>query len=108
VLCSGLSPCLYLSQPTCSISHPIAPPPLCQVEGPAEVQAWRIAACLIHPLDPKHTGATPASLLHVSSLQALLVLADKFNMQVWGVCGGDGWAGGGLGVGGRAEGVGGV
>lgn len=46
-----------------------------------------MAACLIHPLDPTHTGASPSSLLHVSSLQALLVLADKYNMQV---CGGEG------------------
>jgi hypothetical protein len=79
-----------------------------QVEGPAEVQAWRVAACLIHPLDPTHSGASPSSLLHVSSLQALLVLADKYNMQVWGCLGGLCVGGGCVGLCWRVEGGSGV
>lgn len=52
-----------------------------QIENALEVEAWKVALCLMHPLDPIQ-GASPSSLLTIGRVKALLVLADKYNMQV--------------------------
>jgi hypothetical protein len=54
-----------------------------QVEGRKEVEAWAVALCLMHPLDPSK-GCSPTSLLSISIVKDLLMLADKYNMQVQG------------------------
>ena len=54
-----------------------------QVEGRKEVEAWAVALCLMHPLDPAK-GCSPTSLLGISIVKDLLMLADKYNMQVQG------------------------
>lgn len=51
------------------------------VESKLEVEAWRIALCLMHPLHPT-CGKTPASLVIAAAVKPLLDLADKYDLQV--------------------------
>lgn len=51
------------------------------VEGHKEVEAWKVAMCLMHPLDPT-CGKTPSSLITTCAIKPLVTLADKYNLQV--------------------------
>lgn len=51
------------------------------VDGHKEVEAWKVAVCLMHPLDPT-CGKTPSSLITTCVIKPLVTLADKYNLQV--------------------------
>ncbi|KAF8057746.1 hypothetical protein HT031_005930 [Scenedesmus sp. PABB004] len=44
-----------------------------------EVEAWKVALCLIHPLDPT-CGRSPAGLITTCAIRPLVTLADKYNI----------------------------
>uniref|UniRef100_A0A383V8Q1 Glycoside hydrolase family 13 N-terminal domain-containing protein n=1 Tax=Tetradesmus obliquus TaxID=3088 RepID=A0A383V8Q1_TETOB len=50
-----------------------------EVEHHKEVEAWKVALCLMHPLDPT-CGRSPSSLLTTCTIRPLVALADKYNL----------------------------
>jgi hypothetical protein len=52
-----------------------------QIDSHKEVEAWKVAMCLMHPLDPQ-CGKTPSSLITTCAIKPLVMLADKYNLQV--------------------------
>lgn len=52
-----------------------------QVDNHKEVEAWKVAMCLMHPLDPT-CGRTPSSLVTTCAIKPLVTLADKYNLAV--------------------------
>jgi hypothetical protein len=57
----------------------IACPP--QVDHHKEVEAWKVAMCLMHPMDPT-CGRSPSSLVTTCTIRPLVMLADKYNLAV--------------------------
>jgi hypothetical protein len=55
-----------------------------QVDSHKEVEAWKVAMCLMHPMDP-NCGRTPSALITTCAIKPLVTLADKYNLQVRGV-----------------------
>ncbi|WIA31282.1 hypothetical protein OEZ86_002184 [Tetradesmus obliquus] len=49
------------------------------VEHHKEVEAWKVALCLMHPLDPT-CGRSPSSLVTTCTIRPLVALADKYNL----------------------------
>eukprot|EP00775_Hariotina_reticulata_P011228 gene11228-11377_t len=50
------------------------------IDSHKELEAWRVAMCLMHPLDPQ-CGKTPSSLITTCAIKPLVMLADKYNLQ---------------------------
>jgi hypothetical protein len=66
-----------------SLTTPSCPCPAPQVDHHKEVEAWKVALCLMHPLDPT-CGRSPSSLLTTCTIRPLVSLADKYNLAVRG------------------------
>ncbi|KAF6256386.1 hypothetical protein COO60DRAFT_1529798, partial [Scenedesmus sp. NREL 46B-D3] len=49
------------------------------VDHHKEVEAWKVAMCLMHPLDPT-CGRSPSSLVTTCTIRPLVTLADKYNL----------------------------
>lgn len=69
------SPAVTCSSSVLGVELPIL------VDGHKEVEAWKVAVCLMHPLDPT-CGKTPSSLITTCVIKSLVTLADKYNIQV--------------------------